>query len=536
MPAAACPGARSTRASTTSLPASRPASRRSSLPWPHLAALPVRALAAPSSPPPGRSNGDGERSSLRFSNASQRNAAAVLKLGATNGGREADGTAAIRPLQTGTVGTSLANLDLTTLAQPANAEVTLQTAGAADDGPHTLALWGGTERPTTLEELRSRVQAALAASPKAELSQALVSLVDSALRIVAGGSNSNVRLHFANAGADTTATTIGLAGGSENVARYALGTGSDSQAQTGAVSGDDGTPPDANDLKGSRAAKSGLYALEDVDLFNILCFPNQSDSSLLSEAVAYAEERRAILIIDPPGTVDSFVEAKNWLATIGTLRHRNAAAYFPRLKAPDPLESNRLRSFANSGAIAGLYARTDSSRGVWKAPAGIEAALRGVTALDYLLSDQENGVLNPLALNCLRSFPNLPPVVWGARTLEGTDQLASDWKYLPVRRLALFIEESLYRGTQWVVFEPNGEELWSQIRLNVGAFMNNLFRQGAFKGTTPREAYLVKCDGETTTQNDINLGIVNIVVGFAPLKPAEFVIIKIQQLAGQIQV
>jgi hypothetical protein len=104
-----------------------------------------------------------------------------------------------------------------------------------------------------------------------------------------------------------------------------------------------------------------------------------------------------------------------------------------------------------------------------------------------------------------------------------------------VRRLALFIEESLFRGTQWVVFEPNDEPLWSQIRLNVGAFMQNLFRQGAFKGTTPREAYFVKVDAETTTQNDINLGIVNVVVGFAPLKPAEFVIIKIQQIAGQIE-
>jgi phage tail sheath protein FI len=150
------------------------------------------------------------------------------------------------------------------------------------------------------------------------------------------------------------------------------------------------------------------------------------------------------------------------------------------------------------------------------------------------LTDPENGTLNPLGVNCLRNFPVYGSVVWGARTLKGDDRLASEWKYIPVRRTALFIEESLYRGTQWVVFEPNDESLWGQIRLNVGAFMNNLFRQGAFQGTTPREAYFVKCDKETTTQNDINLGIVNIIVGFAPLKPAEFVIIKIQQMAGQI--
>ena len=152
------------------------------------------------------------------------------------------------------------------------------------------------------------------------------------------------------------------------------------------------------------------------------------------------------------------------------------------------------------------------------------------------LTDKENGILNPIGINCLRTFPIFGRVTWGTRTLRGADQAADEYKYIPVRRTALFIEESLYRGTKWVVFEPNDEPLWAQIRLNIGAFMHNLFRQGAFQGTTPREAYFVKCDKETTTQNDINLGIVNIVVGFAPLKPAEFVIIKLQQMAGQIEV
>ena len=161
--------------------------------------------------------------------------------------------------------------------------------------------------------------------------------------------------------------------------------------------------------------------------------------------------------------------------------------------------------------------------------------LRGVQALDYVLSDPENGVLNPLGLNCLRTFPVYGTVSWGARTLFGADARASEWKYIPVRRTALFIEESLYRGTQFAVFEPNDEPLWAQIRLAVGSFMNNLFRQGAFQGASPREAYFVKCDSTTTTQADIDLGIVNILVGFAPLKPAEFVIISIQQIAGQDQ-
>jgi hypothetical protein len=152
------------------------------------------------------------------------------------------------------------------------------------------------------------------------------------------------------------------------------------------------------------------------------------------------------------------------------------------------------------------------------------------------LTDDENGQLNQLGINCLRTFPVAGSVVWGARTLRGADQLADEYKYVSVRRTALFIEESLYRGTQWVVFEPNDEPLWAQIRLNIGAFMHNLFRQGAFQGTTPQDAYFVKCDKETTTQNDIDRGIVNILVGFAPLKPAEFVVIKIQQIAGQIEV
>jgi phage tail sheath protein FI len=181
-------------------------------------------------------------------------------------------------------------------------------------------------------------------------------------------------------------------------------------------------------------------------------------------------------------------------------------------------------------------ARTDATRGVWKAPAGIDASLTGVLGLSDALTDKENGVINKLGINALRTFPIFGNVVWGARTMRGADQAADEYKYVPVRRTALFLEESLYRGLKWVVFEPNDEPLWAQIRLNVGAFMQSLFRLGAFQGTTPNEAYFVKCDKETTTQDDRNKGIVNIVVGFAPLKPAEFVVVKLQQLAGQLDV
>jgi phage tail sheath protein FI len=290
---------------------------------------------------------------------------------------------------------------------------------------------------------------------------------------------------------------------------------------------------------GSESSKTGLYALEDADLFNLMCIPPRTrdqdiGSSTLSAALAYCKKRRAMLLVDPPSSWNNTADAVSGVDTLN-LRDENAALFFPRVNIPDPLKENRLEEFAPCGAVAGIFARTDGQRGVWKAPAGQEATLTGVASLSYKLTDGENGQLNPLGVNCLRNFPVIGNIVWGSRTLEGADRLASEWKYIPVRRLALFLEESLFRGTKWVVFEPNDEPLWAQIRLNIGAFMHGLFRQGAFQGSTPKEAYFVKCDSETTTQADINLGIVNIVVGFAPLKPAEFVIIKIQQIAGQIQ-
>ena len=309
--------------------------------------------------------------------------------------------------------------------------------------------------------------------------------------------------------------------------------------------GDDGVNLDAGLYEESRAEKRGIYALEKADLFNLMCLPpltRDEDITLpvWTAALTYCHERRAMLIVDAPRSWDETrdVTANTGLdAFVAGLSHReNAAMYFPRVRMADVLKENRLADFAAGGAIAGIMSRTDVTRGVWKAPAGIDATIAGARELTVKLTDGENGQLNPLGVNCLRSFPVYGNVVWGARTLAGADRLASEWKYVPVRRLALFLEESLYRGTQWVVFEPNDEPLWAQIRLNLGAFMQNLFRQGAFQGSTPREAYFVKCDRETTTQNDINLGIVNIVVGFAPLKPAEFVIIKFQQIAGSVDV
>ncbi len=449
-----------------------------------------------------------------------------------------------RPAATGTTGQdpsgdSVANgdtLDVTVNGQTITAALALQAATA-----DLAVLRGALERA---------LHAAGAATPTPNplLRGARVEVVGGRLRVLAGrgapGFTGEEVLTFAEDGG-TTGAALGLVGGGvvANVQQYVLDSPTDVGFQTGrdaTEAADDGDPPDADALRGDFGDKTGMYALRDVDLYNILCLPaaaNLGDDDLAavySDAITFCEAERAFLLVDIPEGIDDVQQMSDWLDARG-IRHRNAAVYFPRLRIPDPLNDNRPRSVAASGTVAGLYARTDSTRGVWKAPAGLEATLRGVQDLGAVLTDQENGVLNPLGINVFRRFPVYGRVAWGARTLDGADALASEWKYVPVRRLALFLEESLYRGLQWAVFEPNDEPLWSQIRMNVGAFMHDRFRQGAFQGTSPNDAYLVKCDSETTTQSDIDQGIVNVVVGFAPLKPAEFVIIRIQQLAGQAQ-
>jgi phage tail sheath protein FI len=313
----------------------------------------------------------------------------------------------------------------------------------------------------------------------------------------------------------------------------------------------DGAPLAPTDYNGDEFTKTGLFALEKTDIFNLLCIPPptfadgsapDTPTAVYQVALPYCVQRRALLLVDSPADwasasdITANDEAKLTALTLSGTDARNAAVYFPRVLEADPLSGGRIGPFVPCGVVAGVMSRTDAQRGVWKAPAGLDASLNGTMGLEHPMTNGENGLLNPLGVNCLRTFPVFGSVVWGARTLRGADQAADEYKYVPVRRLALFIEESLYRGTQWIVFEPNDEPLWSQIRLNVGAFMQNLFRQGAFQGSTPRDAYFVKCDKESTTQNDINLGIVNIVVGFAPLKPAEFVVLQLQQMAGQIVV
>ncbi|MGH8581318.1 MAG: phage tail sheath family protein [Gammaproteobacteria bacterium] len=448
---------------------------------------------------------------------------------------------AIRPAPNGTFGGAL-----TAAIVAGNLNFTVQVSGVAVTRAVTLTVPAN----ATYIALRPLLEAAIRNAdlttnlPAADAAERAL-ITGATVRLVGGGP-SGAPLHYlvlAGRGGSTFDPAAKLTFvGSSFLELDSSATVVPTEQQYRLTDGQDGTVPvGAPALTGSLAAKTGLYALEDVDLFNILCIPRAAEldatnmQAVYEEANTYVTGRRAFLLVDIPEATATLEAMQTWLAQNDSLRSKNAAVYFPRTFVPDPANGNRLTSIAASGTIAGLYARTDATRGVWKAPAGTDATLQNVQSLAYLLTDLQNGALNPLGVNCLRTFPVYSHICWGARTLDGADQLASEWKYVPIVRLALFIEESLFRGTKWVVFEPNDEPLWAQIRLNVGVFMNGLFRQGAFQGQTPKEAYFVKCDKETTTQADRNLGIVNIAVGFAPLKPAEFVVITIQQIAGDLQ-
>ncbi|WP_454751950.1 phage tail sheath family protein [Cupriavidus necator] len=455
-----------------------------------------------------------------------------------------------RPAATGTLGNELAAgaPDIPDDGDTFTVTVNGDVSPAVVRVSHTATLDYGGATPTTYQAVRPFVEAAIRATAllPAVTADSERAVLAGATVVLRGNGSASAPFRFLVQGGRTSPTylagaTLDVVGPASGDLGFPAGLNPNIQ-QHQLAGGQDGIAPvEGPALTGEALTKTGLYALEDVDLVNILCIPRAADlapnemSALYSEATTYIAARRGFLLIDIPETTATLEAMQTWLADNDGLRNKNAAVYFPRTFAPDPANNNRLRSIAASGTIAGLYARTDASRGVWKAPAGTDARLQNVQALAYQLTDLQNGVLNPLAANCLRTFPVYGNLCWGARTLDGADQLASEWKYIPIVRLALFIEESLFRGTKWVVFEPNDEPLWAQIRLNVGVFMNGLFRQGAFQGMTRQEAYYVRCDKETTTQDDRNRGIVNIEVGFAPLKPAEFVVITIQQIAGALE-
>jgi phage tail sheath protein FI len=307
--------------------------------------------------------------------------------------------------------------------------------------------------------------------------------------------------------------------------------------------GDDTTDTRVSDVNPGSDGTLPLQSQDYIDAFNwldtirdvsLIAVPGVGDSAVADAGMNYCYNRPlsdCFYIADMMDTDISLTDAETYRDLINT-PNSYGAVYFPWLKMLDPLRlSSEPISVPPSGYMAGLYARTDSKRGVWKAPAGTEAMLGGAVGLVTELTDVQQGNLNtPKKSVCvIRKFPGSGIVAWGSRTLSSN----AEYKYIPVRRMAIMLRVSIFNGIQWAVFEPNDEELWSQLRLNIGSFMMTLYRQGAFQGSSPSDAFFVKCDSETTTQADIDLGIVNILVGFAPLKPAEFVVVKISQKAGE---
>lgn len=503
----------------------------------------------------------GDMSSVRIRRAQTGDMSGQLLFGIDNGGIEVVRFSNLRPVPTGLVFTGGTTIDA--FAQPAapavgnnginqfagmqagdinqitvagtNVALNLVTTGVATDPVFLDAGLGSDGVREKLAIIRDAVNNDPTVGWKADLwGHHLV------FRKPSGTINDSGTV--ASAGPGGLANRLGL-GFVANTRLYALGNTGTSPFQTAPVVGSDGVAPIPANFIGNPALQTGMHALDPVDLFNLMVIPGDRDISeaqmnqIVGPASIYCQERRAFLILDAP---DSWTSATGLPvatdAQVNSLRalvvKDYSAVFYPGITGPFG-PGGAIVNMGASGLIAGVFARIDSTRGVWKAPAGVEADLRGILDLEVNLTDPQNGVLNKLGVNCLRKFPS-GMVNWGARTLDGSDDIGSEWKYISIRRTALFIEESLFRGTKWVVFEGNDEPLWAKIRLNLNAFMMGLFRQGAFQGTTPDKAFFVKCDAETTTQADRNLGIVNIIVGFAPLKPAEFVIIKIQQIAGEL--
>ncbi len=491
-------------------------------------------------------NGD----SIRIVAGPTNDVSGTFKLGSINGGSEADSFSVRRPAQipvSGFVaGGELVSDDISA-AKGGKAGGTFTLQLDADPTAHTITLTDHTGLNNfrgQLNAIAQEIQKAVRQLPQDPVAAIPVAVAAAYTQFTVTVSRANQLIMTSGSLGAASAVKVGV-GAVKDVSVFLK---IDTTPLAGALvtlAGGAETPPPWTDtelvnayLGSTRADGLGIYAFEaatrEVVDFNLLCLPGVVNAAVTAAAAALCQERRAFYIADPPQGVSSDTMV-SYMTGTAVPKSEYGAIYYPYVRIADPLAGGAPRSCPPSGTLAGVYARTDGSRGVWKAPAGItDGILTGVIGLDTVLSDPQNGNLNPVGVNALRLFPVFGAVAWGARTFLGADAATSDYKYTPVRRLALFIESSLYRGTQWVVFEPNDEPLWSQIRLNVGAFMQDLFRKGAFQGQTPRQAYFVKCDSETTTQNDINSGVVNIVIGFAPLKPAEFVVIQLQQIAGQL--
>lgn len=285
----------------------------------------------------------------------------------------------------------------------------------------------------------------------------------------------------------------------------------------------------AEALIGKAKAKTGLHALADAEEhIGLLVVPDaaylsEKDAAAVTNAAAsFAEEHGIFHIADIPRAVASkgHDAAVQWSKTLA--QSRNMAIYYPWVGGPKKADKAR----PPSGVAAGIYARIDQTRGVWKAPAGEDAVAMGVTTVAQAVTAADVETLKAAGINAVRKIAGSGIVLWGARTLAAS-AAESDWKYVNIRRFVLFLERSIEDGLQWTVFEPNGETLWAAIRLEVSAFLHTAWRAGALQGATPKDAYFVRCDATTMTQDDIDNGRLIVLIGVAPVKPAEFVVIRI---------
>jgi phage tail sheath protein FI len=420
-----------------------------------------------------------------------------------------------------------------------------------NDGFQVVTLPAAAAASIVLADVATAIQTAVAALVAKKVSTPAAAFTGFTCTVETVGAQSRLLLQSGTASA-TSSVRVQAASVNDATSLLKLGAGNGGQSQDGlsvrrpanadviqigdnalavpvtaATLGSDGTAAISE-----TAFSNAFPRLDNVTDFSLLAVPGEGTTAMADLGMGYCANRPlqdVFYIAEVAATDDTPDEAaafRNKLTTANSY----GAVYFPWVKALDPAGvSQQPILLPPSGYMAGLYARIDASRGVWKAPAGTEASLNGVVGLAVELSDVQQGNLNPIGVNVIRRFAGAGVVSFGARTIASDPE----WKYVPVRRTAILLRVSIYYGIQWAVFEPNDEPLWAELRLNIGAFMMTLFRQGAFQGSTASQAFFVKCDSETTTQADIDLGIVNILVGFAPLKPAEFVVVKISQKAGQ---
>jgi len=421
----------------------------------------------------------------------------------------------------------------------------------------TMTVWvDGTDRPvtfavddfdgnSTLVDVAARIETLVRGSETAnEAVQNFACAVQGSQLELTSGSRLN----------SSSVVVTGLGDGTDAAIDLLLGVANEGTERTGQesldllLSGVPGNVSMAGGIDGLEpdqpAYDSVFAALEKYRDISIICLPGQTwyttaaEKLVIDAAVAHAEKMKSrMVIIDPP--VNTELKTENSVKILDFPSKTYSVVYYPWIKVANPFYNAETNPgvpstifVAPSGFAAGVWAKIDGKRGVWKAPAGVETSLLGVAGLQFTVEDGEQDQLNPLGVNCLRKMPGFGPVIWGTRTLA--TKADPEWRYVPVRRTAIMIERSIFDGIQWAVFEPNKHTLWSSLRVNIGSFMDGLFRAGAFQGEKASDAYFVRCGlGDTMTQGDIDRGQVIVIVGFAPLKPAEFVIVRIQQKVAQ---